>query len=180
MSARALTLLCLPLAAALGCGDKGDSAPADDTSGGDGGAVFDCEGNGDLALVIGENLVGGYFTEMEDDSVVGVATAPQGGLGVFVSAQTTGLIADNPVDVLLEVEVDGALQGSYLSEGTQLYCQTDGTGLLWGVAVGFDPKIYQTTTDLLDLDGQQIELLVSATDADGDTASDRITVELAL
>jgi hypothetical protein len=161
--------------ALLGCGDKDDSAAADTPP-----PAFDCAGGGDLTMTIGENLVGGAFAEMEDGDVVGVAAAPQGGLGVFVSARTTGLVSDNPVDVLLEVEVEGALLGTYLSEGVQLYCQEDGSGLLWGVAVGFDSKIFQTTTDLLDLDGQQIDLLVSATDVDGETASDQITVELAL
>jgi hypothetical protein len=167
------SLLALLLTAAVGCASKDDSAAGDS-------AAYGCAGDGDVELVIGENLVGGQFVTMTTGAIVGVAAAPQGGFGVFVSARTTGLVSDNPVDVLLEVEVEGALLGTYLSEGVQLYCQEDGSGLLWGVAVGFDSKIFQTTTDLLDLDGQQIDLLVSATDVDGETASDQITVELAL
>jgi hypothetical protein len=62
----------------------------------------------------------------------------------------------------------------------QLYCQEDGSGLLWGVAVGFDPAIYPTTTDLLALDGGDVELIVTATDSEGDTAEGRVTVELSV
>ncbi len=129
----------------------------------------DC-GSGDPALVIGSG-VGDVFTPYEDGAVVGLSVAPQGGFGVAVRASTTGLVTDDVVDVLLETRIDGALVGSFLNEQVTLYCQDDGSGLLWGVVVGFDPAVYATNDDLLALDGQEVELVVTAMDTAGAAAT---------
>ena len=44
-------------------------------------------------------------------------------------------------------------------------------GLLWGVVVGFDPEIYSSNDDLLSLDGEVVDLVVTATDTTGNSAT---------
>ena len=66
--------------------------------------------------------------------------------------------------------------GSFLNETVEVYCQEDGKGLLWDVAVGFDPEIYSTNDDLLSLNGEAVMLLVEATDADGRISSGTVDV----
>ena len=68
------------------------------------------------------------------------------------------------------------LAGSFLNETVEVYCQDDGTGLIWGVVVGVDPEIYDTNEDLLSLNGEAVELLVEATDSEGRQASGTVDV----
>ena len=127
------------------------------------------------SLVIGQGAGSAFFV-LEESAAVGLDVAPQGGFGVSVRASTSGLMADNVVDVLLEVEHDGENVGSFINEGTNLYCQDDGTGLLWGVVVGFDGDLYPSNDDLLSFDGERVVLVVAATDVEGDTAVGRVLV----
>ncbi|MDP6931826.1 MAG: hypothetical protein QGG40_02875 [Myxococcota bacterium] len=143
--------------------------------GDDTGPGYDCAGSGDPTLTIGQGQ-GSTFVELETGDTVGLDVAPQGGFGVPIRAQTTGLVADEAVDVLLVTEIDGVEVGSFLNQGTNLYCQDDQTGLLWGVVVGFDADVYQTNEDLLELNGQSVDLVVTAYDTDGDEAEGRVTV----
>jgi hypothetical protein len=82
------------------------------------------------------------------------------------------------VDVNLITEVDGVQSGQFLNEGVQLYCQEDGTGLLWGVVVGFDSELFATNDDLLALNGQEAVLVVEITDADGEMSQGRVTTRI--
>jgi len=141
-----------------------------------------CAGGGDSSLLIGTGSAG-LFEQWSEGSIVGLASAPQGGFGVWVRAKTTGIKAiqnDGTLhatsQVLLETYIDGELAGSFLNDTVEVYCQDDGTGLLWDVAVGFDPEKYATTDDLLSLNGQQTTLLVQATDEDGNIAEGNIDV----
>jgi hypothetical protein len=118
---------------------------------------------------------GSEFYVIEDGDTVGLDVAPQGGFGVSVRAMTTGLKADDIVDVNLVTEIDGVQSGQFLSEGVQLYCQEDGTGLLWGVVVGFDADLFATNDDLLALNGQEAVLIVEITDANGETYGGQVT-----
>lgn len=140
-----------------------------------------CEGGGDSSLEIGFGS-GAEFWSYEDGASVGLAPAPQGGYGVFVRAKTQGIrSAEGEVPhatsaVLLETYIDDELVGSFLNETVEVYCQEDGTGLLWDVAVGFDPEKYSTNDDLIGLDGQEVRLLVEATDRDGQRAVGTVDV----
>ena len=136
-----------------------------------------CAGGGDLSLTLGIGS-GGAFIPFSDGDQASLVSAPQGGFGVSVWASSTGVLADNPVDVLLETEINGSLNGSFMNEGVMLYCQPDGTGLLWGVVVGFDPAQYPTTDDLLALDGEMATLLVEVTDAENRVAHGSVEVEI--
>ena len=113
---------------------------------------------------------------------MGLESAPQGGWGVGVRALTTGIsssVADTPhatSAVLLDTYIDGELVGSFLNETVEVYCQDDGSGLIWGVVVGFDPETYDTNEDLLGLDGQDVQLLVEATDSEGRVATGTVDV----
>ena len=117
-----------------------------------------------------------------DGAEVGLESAPQGGWGVGVRAMTTGIGSsdgDTPhatSAVLLDTYLDGELAGSFLNETVEVYCQDDGTGLIWGVVVGFDPETYDTNEDLLSLDGEEVQLLVEATDGAGRVASGTVDV----
>ena len=143
----------------------------------DSGTLYDCLGSDDPSLTLGQGQ-GDAFEVIEEGSVVGLDVAPQGGFGVSVRARTTGLVADDLVDVLLVTKLDGELSGSFLNENTQLLCQDDGAGLLWGVVVGFDPDTFASNDDLLALNGQVATLVVTATDSEGDAAVGTVNVQL--
>ena len=140
-----------------------------------------CAGEGPSSLEIGYGS-GAEFWPYEAGESVGLAPAPQGGYGVWVRARTSGIRAqegDTPhatSAVLLETYIDGEKVGSFLNETVEVYCQEDGKGLLWDVAVGFDPEIYSTNDDLLSLNGEAVMLLVEATDADGRISSGTVDV----
>lgn len=127
-------------------------------------------GHGAAPLVELGQGVGGQFTPLEAGQTVGLAVAPQGGFGVTVLARTEGLTAsdDTLVSVRLETLIDGAVTGSFLLEEAPAFCQSDGQGgLITGIVVGFDPVVYASNDDLLELDGQRVELRVTVTDPDG-------------
>ena len=151
---------CLTLLLLVGCGDKGEETGSEPLS---------CTSTADANLTIGYG-VGEDFTAYDAEAVVGLSVAPQGGFGVAVRASTSGLAAGE-VSVLLETEIDGVPTGSFLNESVTLYCQDDGSGLLWGVVVGFDPDTYGSNDDLLSLDGEVVDLVVTATDTKGNSAT---------
>jgi len=137
--------------------------------------VDGCDPEADPSLVIGQGA-GAEFFALDEGAEVGLDVAPQGGFGVSVRATTTGLVADNPVDVLLEVEYNGENVGSFVNEGSTLYCQDDGTGLLWGVVVGFDRFQFPNNDDLINFDRERVTLVVGITDVDSDYAEGRVEV----
>jgi len=141
----------------------------------DTGITVDCEGSGPTSLVIGQGA-GSTFIPLETGDSVGLDVAPQGGFGVSVRALTTGLKANDLVDILLVTEIAGVEVGSFLNEEGTLYCQDEGFGLIWGVVVGFDPAVYESNDDLLALNGQAVKLVVTATDTEGDEATGRVEV----
>ena len=136
-----------------------------------------CDGSADASVVIGKGT-GGLFEAFATDEAVGVQQAPQGGNGVSVQLETTGLVANAAVDVTLEVEVEGVTEGSFLSEAVQLFCTDDGKGTLWGLVVGFDDAKYPTQASLLAFDDTAVDLVVTVVDEEGDAATGRVTVLL--
>jgi len=152
------------------CTDKGNDSGSDL-----------CPVSGDPELTIGFG-VGDQFTPYEDGAEVGLESAPQGGWGVGVRALTSGIgssAGDTPhatSAVLLDTYLGGELAGSFLNETVEVYCQDDGSGLIWGVVVGFDPETYDTNEALLSLNGEEVQLVVEATDGDGRVASGSVDV----
>ena len=144
-----------------------------------------CAGEGEPSMEIGYGT-GSEFWPFEPGAEVGLAPAPQGGYGVWVRARTSGIQAaqgDTPHStsaVLLETYIGGELAGSFLNETVEVYCQEDGSGLLWDVAVGFDPETYATNDDLLALNGQEVQLFVEATDTRGQIISGAVDVIVAV
>jgi hypothetical protein len=144
-----------------------------------------CAGAGEESLVIGTG-VGSQFVPMEPDSTMSLDVAPQGGFGVTIRARTTGIRSTNgdlphaPVTVELATYIDGVQSASFLNENVEIYCQDDGTGLLWGVVVGFDPEEYSTTDDLFRLDGVTTALNVITFGGDGDTAEGWVDVVISV
>jgi hypothetical protein len=128
-----------------------------------------------LSLSIGTGQ-GDEFNALTEGEAVTLSVAPQGGYGVSIRAKTTGLNTEEPIDLLLETEIDGALSGSFVNVGTNLYCQDDGLGLLWGVVVGFSQDTFPTPDALIALDGEEALLIVEATDMDGRSARDEIMI----
>jgi hypothetical protein len=116
------------------------------------------------------------FIELTDSDEVGLSGAPGGGIGVAVRARTTGLVADEWVDVLMVTRIDGEEVGSYLAENTYLHCHDDGMGLMWDLLVRFDPNIFSTNKDLMGLDGEEVDLGVTAYDVAGSEAEDWVSV----
>jgi hypothetical protein len=144
-----------------------------------------CRGEGASSLEVGYGS-GAEFWAYETGAEVGLAPAPQGGSGVWVRAKTQGVqtakgdVPHATSAVLLETYIDGVLAGSFLNETVEIYCQEDGSGLLWDVAVGFDPLVYATNDDLIGLNGQEVELFVQATDASGRVSAGSVDVVIAV
>jgi len=144
-----------------------------------------CAGEGDNSLQIGTG-VGEEFLPMEANSLMGLDVAPQGGFGVTIRARTTGLraavgeVPHSPASVELNTWIDGEESASFLNEDVEIYCQDDGTGLIWGVVVGFDPVEYSTTDDLFRLDGLTTSLQVVAYGQDGDEAEGWVDVVISV
>ncbi len=125
--------------------------------------------------------VGGAFVAYEDLEEVGLAVAPQGGFGVTVIIRTAGLIAADGLsaDIQLNVEDSGQVVGEFLQENTALACRgKDIGGEVRGVVVGFDPAVYKSTDDLLALDGQVVDLVVTVTANNGESATVRQAVTI--
>jgi hypothetical protein len=127
-----------------------------------------CRSGSDAEVLLGKG-VGGAFTPYEDGESVGLDVAPQGGFGVTVVIKTEGLMAGDGVvaDILMDVEIDSANDGSFLLEGAALLCETNVGGRFDGAVVGFNADKYSTFDDLLGLDGQAVDLVVTVTDAEG-------------
>lgn len=143
--------------------------------GDDGGGEDLCESAAPATAILGQG-VGGAFLPYEDLEEVGLAVAPQGGFGVTVIIRTAGLVADEGLtaDVQLNVESGGQVVGEFLQEGTALACRDkDIGGEVRGVVVGFDPDVYQTNDDLIALDGEVVDLVVTVTASDGESATVR-------
>lgn len=158
----------------LACSDKdtGDSA------------AFDCMGNDAPTIELGTG-VEEEFAPLENGAVVGLTPAPQGGFGVPVRVRTTGLrVADDTqdkaiVEAQLDTVLDGVLSASFLNEESIAYCQSNGTGLMDGLVVGFDEEEYTQQTLVL-LDGETATLTVIAYDGDGRQAEASIDVLIQL
>ena len=142
-------------------------------------AADPCASGANPGVELGKG-VGGAFTAYEDGEEVGLAVAPQGGFGVTVVIFTEGLLAGSgsTADILMDVEVDGVNDGSFLLEGAALLCEAGVGGRFDGAVVGFDSDKYSTNDDLLGLDGRLVELVVTVTDADGNEATARQPVTL--
>ena len=149
----------IPLVILVGC-----PGPTDDT-----GDPVTCDEDEDATLTLGHGS-GETFVPFVGDEVVGLDAAPQGGVGVTIRAKTTGLSTEEPIELQMDVYLDTDLAGSFTIESIVLYCQEDGTGLVWGAVVGFDPDEYSSNDDLLALNGQTGSLEVTATDQHGTTA----------
>jgi hypothetical protein len=169
-------MLALFLAMWLGCSGKDAGCPAADPDC-TGEPAADCWADVPPEVAIGQGQ-GAEFSPLGTGATVGLDVAPQGGFGISVRLQTAGLLADDIVDVLLVTELDGEQSGSFLNEGSTLYCQEDGSGLLWGVVVGFDPDVFSSNDDLLALSGQTATLRVTVYDAEGREATGVVDVKI--
>jgi hypothetical protein len=155
---------------AVSCAEK-----RPDTGEPDNPAAQTCAGEGEISLQLGTGAGSEFYPLKDGDSVV-LDVAPQGGFGVSIRALTTGLLADDVVNVNLLTEIQSESSGEFLSEGIMLFCQDDGHGMLWGVVVGFDPSVFPDNDALLSLDGQAADLIVEVTDVEGRLVSTRVTV----
>lgn len=140
-----------------------------------------CAAQADPVVLLGQG-VGGAFEPLEDGQVVGLDVAPQGGFGVTVLIQTTGLFAsDDAISTAqLDVEIGGAPAGSFLLDPAPLLCLPDNTGgrISVGTVVGLDPNVYSTNNDLVALDGMEATLDVTVTDEAGHSATTRKLVTI--
>ncbi len=117
--------------------------------------------------------VGGAFIPLEDEQLVGLEAAPQGGFGVKTLIATYGLSAGDEAiaSVQLDVLIEDTLAGTFLLDQTSLLCRGAAEGgLVSDVVVGFDQDTYSTPDDLLLLDQQLVELDVTVIDSEGNSA----------
>jgi len=136
-----------------------------------------CAGEGSKSVTIGTGA-GSAFSAFQDGDSATLEVAPQGGFGVKIRASTTGLQADEVVEVRVDTELGGELSDSFTNPNVQLFCQDDGTGLFTDVVVGLDREVYKTLDDLFPLDGETVDLVVGVTDARGTSAEGRVRVEI--
>jgi len=132
-----------------------------------------CSPGSDASIELGQG-VGGAFIPLEDEQLVGLEAAPQGGFGVKTLIATYGLNAGDEAiaSVQLDVLIEDTLAGSFLLDQTSLLCRgaIEG-GLVSDVVVGFDQDTYSTPDDLLLLDQQLVELDVTVIDSEGNSGS---------
>lgn len=146
---------------------------------GDDGGPDPCASNAEPSVVLGKG-VGGAFTPYEAAESVQLDVAPQGGFGVTVVISTEGLAAGSGVmaDIQMDVEIEGENHGAFLLQGAALLCEEDVGGRFDGAVVGFDTDRYSSFDDLLGLDGQLVELVVTVHDEAGESATARQQVTL--
>ena len=115
--------------------------------------------------------VGGAFVPFEDQESVSIMVAPQGGFGIGVVMRTEGLLAGSMrfAEVQMLVKINGMNEGRYKTE-MGISCGELG-GRIDNSVFPLDPNKYETNDDLLALDGQEAELLVEITDAEGNSTS---------
>jgi hypothetical protein len=132
-----------------------------------------CRPSGGPSIELGQG-VGGAFVPLEDLQLVGLESAPQGGFGVKTLIATRGLLAgdEDLASVQLDVLIDGSLAGTFLLDQTQLLCRgaSEG-GLVSDVVAGFDEDLYSSLDELLQLDQQVVDLDVTVTDSEGNSAA---------
>ncbi len=140
-----------------------------------------CEPSDDRVVTIGQG-VGGAFEEYADGEGVALSIAPQGGFGISIVLQTSGIAAsdDARVDVNMATEIAGDETGDFLLEGAPLLCRSDGAGgSISGLVVGFDPDEFRSNDDLLALDGESVDLVVVIHEEGQDTESRKtVTVQV--
>jgi hypothetical protein len=125
------------------------------------------------SILLGQG-VGGAFLPLEDQQVVGLEAAPQGGFGVKTLISTRGLLAGDEAlaSVQLDVMIEDALAGSFFLDETRLLCRdAQEGGLVSDVVVGFDAETYSSPDDLLLLDQQEVVLDVTVTDSEDNSAN---------
>jgi hypothetical protein len=118
--------------------------------------------------------VGGAFLPLEDQQVVGLEAAPQGGFGVKTLISTRGLLAGDEAlaSVQLDVMIEDSLAGTFFLDETRLLCRdAQEGGLVSDVVVGFDSETYSSPDDLLLLDQQEVFLDVTVTDSEDNSAN---------
>ena len=135
-----------------------------------------CESDATPEIILGQGA-SSAFEPFADGQEVPLTFAPQGGMGISVRALTTGLSTEQDVELILSTEIGGEQTGLFETTGI-FTCQEDGHGLLWGQVVGFDADLYPDIDDLLTLDGERVDVVITATDDRGRTAEGRATITL--
>jgi len=136
-----------------------------------------CAGKGPTSLELGSREAETFEPFAEGDEAE-IMTPPQGGYGLGFRARTLGLVTNNVVDLDMETTVSGESLGQFVAEDWFVYCQEDGSGLLWGTATPIDEALFPDDEDLAELDGEEAVMSVTATDSQGDTASGTATVTM--
>ena len=164
---RSISIATVVVLASTLCACGGDDDPIGDDL---------CAASDETPIAILGKGVGSAFIPYEDNEEVGLVVASQGGFGVSVLVRTTGLEAGPNLraDVQLNVEDSGTIVGDFLQENTGFSCRgSDIGGEIRGVVVGFDPQVYSSNDDLLELDESTVELVVTVTDEQRNEASVR-------
>ncbi len=121
--------------------------------------------SGDAPTVTLGHLVNDAFARLADGEDVDIIMAPQGGYGVAVDAQTTGLFANQESRSTIHVvtEVDGASAGEFVLYQQSIVCDGE-HGIASGIVVGIDPNRYGSSDALQVLDGVLATLVVDIVD----------------
>ncbi len=132
-------------------------------------------------LMLGQG-VAEAFEPYASGQTVTIEPASQGGFGFPILIRTVGLLAgeDQDAAVVMDTVVSGETTGTW-NQNTQLTCPDEQGGRTPSVLhVGFDSTVYATTDDFIDLQGESIDLVVTMTDTEGNTAAVTQSVVLAL
>ncbi len=94
-----------------------------------------------------------------------------GGSGLYDMASLQD-VEQRSVETPWGLPSDDVVIGTFNQLATPLLCQGDGSGgMIFGVVVGLDSTLYKTNDQLLSLNGAEVELRVTITDALGATAT---------
>lgn len=154
-----LPILSLFSACAASAGD--DTGPAGDP----------CEEGADPTLQIGKGELG--FESLEDDPMAELIHGPQGGYHVNLALHATYLNPGGQITLAL----DGFIDGENVADNSryvQMRCNSAVPALqASGIYLIFDDGLEPE-----DLDGQTVQVEVSATDRKGSTVSDEATLTI--
>lgn len=127
-----------------------------------------CVGGEDPQITLGHG-VGGAFEPLEDDQEVALVAAPQGGFGVSSNVLSSGLVTGS-VAVRLETRYEDAEAGLHEQNSNMSCSSALQGGFVQDLVTGFDRSLYPSVDDLINFDGETVELVVTVTDADGNEA----------
>jgi hypothetical protein len=122
------------------------------------------------------------FSPLEDGEELELRTSPQGGFGLLVHIETTGLGPDeeHAVNIQIDTFLDDTDVGGFVLSGAKLACDGAQPGRFGAMLLTLDQEAYVTMEDVLVLEGERLDLQARVTDDAGTSAETTASVTIAV